>query len=215
VGDRLYLYDRGSTNGTQVVSKEHAARSKGDAPPKKERNESEMRRSALESDGRSSRGGRPNRPDEDAFYSSSRGLHLGEIGGTAERESNLEERRQGLAEALNMLDKRTAKRLGLPLPITSKQIQEAHQEIQNLIQSGQLNGIDVVADGVGGQGSGEYASSIATFIFVRDIARQLRKGDLSEEGIRDAVMLANETISSYSNAKKYVGEARPGTTFVA
>jgi len=160
-------------------------------------------RTRLESYGASSRGGRPNGPDEDAFYSASMGFHPGEIGGTEDIHVDVPQRERRLAEVL-----------GIPVA----QIRETHAQIQRLMQEGRLGGIDVVADGMGHHGYGEYASSIATFIFVREIAFQLQAGEEpTEERIQDAVLAADKAVDKY-NEKYHEStpkDLRPGTTFVA
>lgn len=163
-----------------------------------------------ESVGVSNRGGRPHGPDEDSLYSSSRGFCLGEMGGTDAKRATPDERIDGLAEALNGLQIKDAKgRVIETIQITRDDFVRTHQTIEKQIHEGILAGINVVCDGMGGYGAGEFASSIATYMFVSAIAQL--KGNITVENIRTAVLKAHNTVASYN--EKYNKNA--GTTFVA
>jgi serine/threonine protein phosphatase PrpC len=167
---------------------------------------------SLVSYGSSNRGGRPG-PDEDAFFSSGSGFHLAEIGGSESTSPSHEQRIHGLVNALDGLavqdaDGRTIENLS----ITPEGIMATQKIINGFIERGLLKGIDVVADGAGGHRGGEIASSIATFIFVSEIARSLdNNADITEEQVRNAITFANNTLRSYNSANK----SEAITTFVA
>lgn len=161
----------------------------------------------------SSRGGRPDEPDEDSVYTSSHGFNLGEIGGDDKKTASLDERTEGLANVLNGLEVKDAKGKSETIQITKEDINKTHQTIQELIRQGKLGGLEIVCDGTGSHGAGEIASSIGTYIFTKEIAKliQARDGVITEDDLRSAVIKANDTIVSY-NGKKLLNA---GTTLLA
>ncbi len=144
--------------------------------------------------------------DQDAFYSASKGFHFAEIGfdkdkideRTGLRVSPSETTRvNGLVEALSELDIRDAQ--GNRETITDESIARTHQAVQELLERGSFRGIDVVADGVGGNAAGERASSIATYIFVHEIAKTLQsEGEISNEVMQRAVKEADRILHAYN-----------------
>ncbi len=184
----------------------------------------------IESAGASNRGGRSDKPDEDSLYSGSKGYHLGEIDGgrrsvmdtkgkisQVDRKPDETQKRESLAQRLNGLQvERQGGKTKETLSVTSADIENTHQQVQELISRGVISGLDIVADGMGGQGTGEVASSIATYMVVKEVVAQVsaleaQKKPVNEQVMRNAVRRANEVLVSYNKAHNLDS----GTTIVA
>ncbi len=144
--------------------------------------------------GESHRGGRPDGADEDAIFSGS-GLHLGEIGGTKDKQiTDDRERAANLATILNELDIPDA---------TAESVQAIWDRIDQLKKEGKIGSLDIVLDGMGGHGAGEVASSLGMFAIVQEVANSAsaENAQLNGETVRGAIVKANELIKKYNERK--------------
>jgi serine/threonine protein phosphatase PrpC len=144
--------------------------------------------------GQSHRGGKPDAADEDAIFSGS-GLHLGEIGGTKDKQiTDDRERAANLATILNELDIPDA---------TAESVQAIWDKIDQLKKEGKTGSLDIVLDGMGGHGAGEVASSLGMFAIVQEVANSAsaENAQLNGETVRRAIVKANELIKKYNEKK--------------
>ncbi|MBA3724610.1 MAG: protein phosphatase 2C domain-containing protein, partial [Candidatus Levybacteria bacterium] len=177
----------------------------GRPPTRKEHREREAQTTGLISAGESNRGGRATRSvNQDAFFSGTRGFHLGEVGGSIDRPATPEQNVAGMITALNGLDVYTIHGENKEtIAILPHDIRQTEQDVAALVKSGKMRGIDVVADGVGGGAHGELASSIVTYIFVREITSAVKEGaQVSDDLLREAVISANDVLRSYNRKHK-------------
>jgi len=169
------VVNRAITAGERVIEEQKAKAAK---PP--ERKEAPI---VVEYAGASSRGGRTG-PDEDSVFYPGK-LILGEI----YRKETDEEKAGGLAHILSKIG----------VPRTKEQILAVGVEIKKLIDQGKFAGLYLVADGMGGMGAGEIASSLATFLLAEQVTNYINQGlAIDEELLKKAFFQANQAVVSYN-----------------
>lgn len=147
--------------------------------------------------GTSSRGGRPDRPDEDSVFCPGK-LTLGEI----YRQETDEGKADNLAHILTQIG----------IPRTKEQILAVGEEVEKLIKEGKFAGLYLVADGMGGMGAGEIASSIAIFLLAEQTVNYINKGlPINEELFEKAFYQANTAVVKFNETFN----KNSGTTLVA
>ncbi len=163
----------------------------------------------VESYGVTDRGGRPH--NEDAFFTSSQGFipaefDVGEYEDMAKTEGLPKAQAKYLVDLLKGVE---------TLDITEEDVLGLQQNVQDLIAQGKIGGLEVVADGAGGQGSGELASTVGTFVTIQQIIRKGKEGKtITSETLHEAITVANTAVKKV-NGKLYGGGGEMATTIVA
>jgi protein phosphatase len=82
------------------------------------------------------------------------------------------------------------------LNITKDEIRDLPYRLKEAINSGQLKGLSIVADGMKGDREGDFASSIAIVVAADFILKESRNGrKVNEDFIRTAILRADKVIS--------------------
>ncbi len=144
--------------------------------------------------GESNIGGRAR--NEDAHGTKGK-ISFAEIGANGTSDS---EKYQIMAEMLNnvkFVNPKTGEEESFQT--SGESIKQLEENLGSYLAEGKLGSIDFVADGAGGEGNGEEASSIAGLGFSYAIAEAVSQGeDITQDTVREAVMYAHNLIVGYN-----------------
>ena len=151
----------------------------------------------------SDRGGRPSLPNQDAWFSADVGMHMAEVGGKVGAITS-EEDKVSQDDRISALVERMQDVLVDGHEVSQDRIKSAEDGARKLIEEGKLDVFNALADGAGGHGGGEDASSIAIFAAVESIV-QIYTDDpdhiLKPEDLQEAIMKANNAVNAYNESK--------------
>lgn len=162
----------------------------------------------VESFGASNKGGRE--ANEDSFFTSSQGFFPAELD-VGEYQELIQAEGLVKAQAKYLVDLLEG---SLEFEITEEDVLGMQGHIRDLIAQGKIGGLEIVADGAGGHGSGEIAATVATLVTVQYVIRKGKEDTpITNTTLHEAITTANSAVKAV-NSKIY-GSDNMTTTLVA
>jgi protein phosphatase len=141
--------------------------------------------------------------NEDSIFTLETGFSFSDIAGDTETDPQVKQRKLAETIAIMMVQgTQEAAQLEQNTDRVNARIDHVVGILKDQLAAGKIQGLEIVADGMGGHGNGEMASALATFGIVSSLAQNAERGQpITEDTLRDAIISTNRIIKMYNEKK--------------